>query len=159
MESVEPAAGSTVSATTAMTENAMSTRAGGRAPRATATRAAITPKPPTAIAAHSATVTNVVVRWSACHHGGPLAARTDGTAALGPAAEITTMTAVEAAMAAAPSQPISRVSSGDPGGSTRACARSFSVTNPPACWSVSPRRISRAPWLDGTGSAARRRAA
>src|SRR5580704_6791153 len=125
MESVEPAAGSTVNATTARNANAISTRTGGRAPRATAIRAAITPAQPRAIAAHSATVTNVVVRCSACHHGGPLVACTDGTIAFGPAAQIPTMTAVDSTMAAAASQPIRRVSPGDPGGSTR----SFSVTN------------------------------
>src|SRR5271166_3602483 len=105
MESVEPAAGSTVSTTMARNANAMSARAGGRAPRATATRPAITPAHPSTRAAHNPAVTNVVVRCRECHHGGPLAARaTDGTDAFGPAAEITIMTSVDAAMAAAASQ-------------------------------------------------------
>ena len=110
MESVEPAAGSTVNTTTARNANAMSARAGGRAPRATATRPAITPAPPSTMAAHNPAVTNVVVRCRECHHGGPLAGRTtDGTVALGPAAEITIMTSVDATIAAAAS-PASRAS-------------------------------------------------
>ena len=68
-------------------------------------RPAITPAHPSTIAAHNAAVTNVVVKCSECHHGGPLAGRTRyGTDALGPAAEITIMTSVDAAMAAAASQ-------------------------------------------------------
>ena len=106
MESVEPAGGSTVSTATARNAAAMTGRTGGRAPRATATRPAITPAQPSAIAAHSDTVTNVAVRCSACHHGGPPARRMAGTDTFGPAAEITIMTSVEAAMATAASQPV-----------------------------------------------------
>ena len=106
MESVEPAGGSTVSTATARNAAAMTGRTGGRAPRATATRPAITPAQPSAIAAHSDTVTNVAVRCSACHHGGPPARRMAGTETFGPAAEITIMTSVEAAIAAAASQPV-----------------------------------------------------
>ncbi len=90
----------------------MTARTGGRAPRATATSPAITPAQPSPIAAHSDTVTNVAVRCSACHQGGPPAAwRMTGTETFGPAAEIAMMTSVETAMAAAASQPMRRVSS------------------------------------------------
>ncbi len=140
MESVEPAAGSTVSATTARNAAARTGRTGGRAPRATATSPAITPAQASAIAAHSDTVTNVAVRCSACHQGGPLARRMAGTETLGPAAEITIMTRVEAAMAAAASQPIRRVSSGEPGrlgwaAAPVAVTPSLSLTESPVCWS------------------------
>ena len=113
MESVEPAAGSTVSTATARNAAARTGRTGGRAPRATATSPAITPAQPSAIAAHSDTVTNVAVRCSACHQGGPPARRMAGTETFGPAAEMTMMISVEAAMAAAASQPVRRVSPGE----------------------------------------------
>src|SRR2546430_17736005 len=71
MESVEPAGGSTVNTATARNEAARTGRTGGRAPLATATRPAITPAQPSAIAAHSDTVTKVAVRCSGCHQGGP----------------------------------------------------------------------------------------
>src|SRR5271165_2482404 len=115
MESVEPAGGSTVNTATATNAAAMTGRTGGRAPRATATRPAITPAQPSAIAAHSETVTNVAVRCSACHHGRPPARRMAGTETFGPAAEIAIMTSVETAMATAESQPVRRVSSREPG--------------------------------------------
>src|SRR5579859_101478 len=102
MASVEPAGGSTVTTARARKAAAMTARTGGRAPRATATRPAITPAQPSAIAAHSDTVTNVAVRCSACHHGGqptvlPDGLRISGTETFGPAAEITMMTSVETA--------------------------------------------------------------
>src|SRR5271166_3374711 len=103
------------STATARKAAAMTGRTDGRAPRATATRPAITPAQPSAIATHSDTVTNVAVRSSACHQGGPPARRIAGTETLGPAAEITIMISVEAAMAAVADQPIRRVSSGEPG--------------------------------------------
>src|ERR1700730_5959324 len=106
MESVEPAAGSTVSTTTARNAAARTGRTGGRAPRATATRPAITPAQPSVIATHSDTVTNVALRCSACPQGGRATRRMAGTETFGPAAEITIMTSVEAAMAAAASRPI-----------------------------------------------------
>ncbi len=115
MESVEPAGGSTVKTTTARNENATTGRTGGRAPRPTAIRPAITPVQPSPIAAHSDTVTNVAVRCSECHHGGPLTLGMEGTETFGPAAETAIMISVAAAMAAAPSQAIRRVSSGEPG--------------------------------------------
>jgi len=62
IESVEPAGASTVSTTTAKNAKAMIGRTGGRAPRATAMRPAITPAQPSTMAAHSDTVTNVAVR-------------------------------------------------------------------------------------------------
>ena len=146
MESVEPAGGSTVSTATARNAAAMTGRTGGRAPRATATRPAITPAQPSTIAAHSDTVTNVAVRCSACHHGGPPARRMAGTETFGPAAEITIMTSVEAAMAAAASQPVKGargggwgVSSGEPGrlawAALVASTPSLSLTKSPVYWS------------------------
>src|SRR5213596_377109 len=75
MESVEPAGGSTVSTVTTRNAAARIGRTGGRAPRATATRPAITPAQPSAIAIHSDTVTKVAVRCSGCHQGGPPPAR------------------------------------------------------------------------------------
>src|SRR5271165_1391282 len=54
----------------------------------------------------TATARNVAVRCSACHHGGPPARRMAGTETFGPAAEITIMTSIEAAIAAAASQPV-----------------------------------------------------
>ena len=116
MESVEPAAGSTVS--TATTPNAATRmgRTGGRAPRATATRPAITPAQPSTIATHRDTVTNVAVRCSGCHQGGPWPGRgMAGTETFGPAAEIAIMISAEAAMATVASQPVRRVSPGAPG--------------------------------------------
>src|SRR2546430_15495283 len=71
MESVEPAGGSTVNTATARNEAVRTGRTGGRAPLATATTPAITPAEPSAIAAHSDTVTKVAVRGSGCHQGGP----------------------------------------------------------------------------------------
>ncbi len=62
MESVEPADGRTAKTVTARNAKAMTARARGRAPRSTATRPAITPAQPSAIANHSETVTNVAVR-------------------------------------------------------------------------------------------------
>ena len=119
MASVEPAGGSTVTTATARNANARTARTGGRAPRATATSPAITPAQPSTIAAHSDTVTNVAVRCSACHQGGPPGARgMTGTETFGPAAEITMMISVETAMAAAASQARRRVSSGEPGEAT-----------------------------------------
>ena len=115
MESVEPAGGSTVSTATARNAAAMTGRTGGLAPRATATRPAITPAQPSTIAPQSDTVTNVAPRCRACHHGRPPARRRAGTETLGPAAEITIMTSVEATMATTANQPVSRVSSADPG--------------------------------------------
>src|SRR5580700_10196248 len=139
MESVEPAGGSTVSTATARNAAAMTGRTGGRAPRATATRPAITPAQPSTIAAHSDTVTNVAVRCKACHHGGPPARRMAGTETFGPAAEIAIMTSVEAAMAAAASQPVSRVSPGEAGRFTWAAlvasTPSLSRTKSPVYWS------------------------
>src|SRR5260370_30143586 len=120
MESVEPAGGSTVRTRTARNENATTGRTGGRAPRATAIRPAITPAQPSPIAAHSDTVTNVAVRCSECHHGGPLTLGMEGTETFGPAAETAIMISVAAAMAAAPSQAIRRVNSGQSGIFTRA---------------------------------------
>src|SRR5271170_5871381 len=106
MASVEPAGGSTVTTATARYAAAMTARTGGRAPRATATSPAITPAQPSAIAAHSDTVTNVAVRCSTCHQGGPPAGwRMAGTETLGPAAEIAMTMSVETAMAAAAAQP------------------------------------------------------
>src|SRR5580700_6125167 len=115
MESVEPAGGSTVSTATARNAAAMTGLTGGRAPRATATRPAITPAQPRAMAPHSDTVTNVAVRCSACHHGRPPARRIAGTETFGPAAEITIMISVEAAMATAANQPVRRVNPAEPG--------------------------------------------
>src|ERR1700724_908403 len=95
MASVEPAEGSTVTTATARNAPARTARTGGRAPRATAISPAITPAQPSAIAAHSDTVTNVAVRCSACHQGGPAeGCRNSGTATFGPAAEMTTMISV-----------------------------------------------------------------
>src|SRR5215469_12943271 len=99
MASVEPAGGSTVTTATARNAAAMIERTGGRAPRATATSPAITPAQPSTIAAHSDTVTNVAVRCSACHQGGPPPGRgMAGTETFGPATEITMMMSTEAAM-------------------------------------------------------------
>src|SRR5271165_533743 len=141
MESVEPAGGSTVNTATATNAAAMTGRTGGRAPRATATRPAITPAQPSTIAAHSDTVTNVAVRCSACHHGRPPARCMTGTDTFGPAAEITIMTRVEAAIAAAASQPVRRVSSGEPGRFSWAAlvapTPSLSLTKSPVYWSQS----------------------
>ena len=115
MESVEPAGGSTVSSATARNAAARTGRTGGRAPRATATRPAITPAQPSAIAAHNDTVTNVAVRCSGCHQGGPPPGRgMAGTETFGPAAEITIMTSVEAPMAAAANKPAARVRPAEP---------------------------------------------
>ncbi len=98
---------------TARNAKARIARTGGRAPRSTAISPAITPAQPSAIAAHSDTVTNVAVRWSEwCHHGGPLVAGRSGTETFGPAAEMTTMISTEATMAAAASQAARRVSLG-----------------------------------------------
>src|SRR5689334_2509247 len=116
MESVEPADGSTVS--TATTPNAATRigRTGGRAPRATAIRPAITPAQPSAIAIHRDTVANVAVRCSGCHQGGPWPGRgMAGTETFGPAAEIAIMISAEVAMATVASQPVRRVSPGEPG--------------------------------------------
>src|SRR2546421_2298211 len=110
MESVEPAGGSTVSAVTARNAAARTGRTRGRAPRPTATRPAITPAPPSAIAAHSETVTNVAVRCNACHHGRCPARGMRGTVTLGPAADRTIMIRTAAVMAATENQPASRVS-------------------------------------------------
>ena len=132
MESVEPAGGSTVSTATARNTAARTGRTGGRAPRATAIRPAITPAQPSAIAAHSDTVTKVAVRCSGCHQGGPPSSRgMAGTETFGPAAEIAIMTSVEAAMAIAANQPVRRMSPGEPGRS----AGSLSLTESPVCWS------------------------
>ena len=132
MESVEPAGGSTVSIVTARNAAARTGRTGGRAPRATATRPAITPAQPSAIAVHSDTVPTVAVRCSGCHQGGPPPGRgMAGTETFGPAAEMAIMISVEAAMAAAANQPVRRVSSGEPGRS----AGSLSLTESPVCWS------------------------
>jgi hypothetical protein len=83
----------------------------------------------------------VAVRCSACHHGGPAARRMAGTETLGPAAEITIMTSVEAAMAAEASQPVRRVSSGEAGRFTWAAlvasTPSLSLTQSPVYWSWS----------------------
>jgi hypothetical protein len=116
MESVEPAGGSTVSIVTARNAAARIGRTGGRAPRATPTRPAITPAQPSAIAVHSDTVTTVAVRCSGYHQGGPPPGRgMAGTETFGPAAEMAIMISIEAAMAAAASQPVRRVSLGEPG--------------------------------------------
>ena len=105
-----------MSTATARNAAASTGRTGGRAPRATATRPAITPAQPSAIAAHSNTVTNVAVRCSGCHQGGPPPGRgMAGTETFGPAAETTIMTSVEAAMATAANQPVRRVSPAEPG--------------------------------------------
>src|SRR5580700_7482356 len=99
MASVEPAGGSTVTTATARNAKARTARTGGRAPRWTAISPAATPAAPTAIAAHSTTVTKVGVRCRACHQGGPAGGcGIAGTATLGPAAEITTMISVALAM-------------------------------------------------------------
>src|SRR5260370_39094775 len=115
MESVEDAGGSTVKPTAARHEHATTGRTGGRDPRPTAIRPAITPVQPSPIAAHSDTVTNVAVRCSECHHGGPLTLGMEGTETFGPAAETAIMISVAAAMAAAPSPPIRRGTTGAPG--------------------------------------------
>src|SRR5271157_2131776 len=116
MESVEPAGGSTVSTATARKAAAMTGRTGGRAPRATATSPAITPAQPRAIAAHSDTVTKVAVRCRARHQGGPPGGcRRSGTDTFGPAAEITTMTSVETAIAAAAPTARNAAARGEPG--------------------------------------------
>src|ERR1044071_5281013 len=114
MESVEPAGGSTVStATTPNTATRMG-RTGGRAPRATAIKPAITPAQPRAIATHRDAVTKVAVRGSGCHQGGPWPGRgMAGTETFGPPAEITIMISAEVAMATVASQPVRR---GGPGG-------------------------------------------
>src|SRR6185437_4262843 len=163
MESVEPAGGSTVSTATARNAAASTGRTGGRAPRATATSPAITPAQPSTIAVHSDTVTTVAVRCSGCHHGGPPPSRDmAGTETFGPAAEMTIMISVEAAMAATASQPIRRVSRGEPGcpgdsggdgspGGRIAAPLSSSLTESPVCRHSGPR-------LDGTGSGAPRSA-
>src|ERR1700733_6334850 len=137
MASVEPAGGSTVTTATARNAKARTARTGGRAPRETAVSPAITPAQPTAIAAHSDTVTTVAVRCSACHQGGPPGARgNSGTATFGPAAEMTTTITVAAAMAAAASQarkPVSRAERGEAAGPTGVLpSPSFPLTNPPA---------------------------
>jgi hypothetical protein len=54
-----------------------------------------------------------------------------GTETFGPAAEIAIMTSVEAAMAIAASQPVRRMSPGEP----RPSAGSLSLTESPVCWS------------------------
>ncbi len=131
--SVEPAEGSTVTTATARNAAAMTARTGGRAPRATATSPAITPAQPRAIAAQSDPVTNVAVRCSACHQGGPPAAPgMTGTDTFGPAAEIPMMMSIETAIAAAASQPMRRVSPGEPEGLVLS-SPPFSLANSPAC--------------------------
>ena len=135
MESVEPAGGSTVStATTPNTATRMG-RTGGRAPRATAIRPAITPAQPSTIAIHKDTVTKVAVRCSGCHQGGPWPGRgVAGTETFGPAAEIAIMISVEAAMAAVASQPVRRVSLDEFARPCRVAAPlSSSLTESPVC--------------------------
>src|SRR5438552_17364866 len=96
MESVDPAGGSTVSTATARNAAARTGRTGGRAPRATATRPAITPAQPSAIATHSDTVTTVAVRRSRSHQGGPPPGRgMAGTETFGPAAEVPILISAE----------------------------------------------------------------
>src|SRR2546430_15582286 len=100
MESVEPAGGSTVNTATARNEAARTGRTGGRAPRATATRPAITPAQPSAIATHSDTVTTVAVRCSGCHQGGPPPGQgMAGPETFGPAAQIAGIVSPAAAKA------------------------------------------------------------
>src|ERR1700733_9564008 len=115
MASVEPAEGRTVTTATARNAPARTARTGGRAPRATATSPAITPAQPSAIAAHSDTVTNVAVRCSACHHGGLTdGLRITGSEPFGPAPGIEMLMSVETAIAASASQPSRRVGPGEP---------------------------------------------
>ena len=117
-----------------------SARAGGRAPRAMAIRPAITPAPPSAIAAHSTTVTKMAVRCSACHHGGPAAGwRRDGTATLGPAAQMTIMASADTIMAAAASQPVSRAHCGRAGRSRLGLTGPLNLLHRriTVCWSPS----------------------
>src|SRR5260370_41009597 len=124
-----------VSAVEARNAPARTGRTGGRAPRAIATRPPITPAQPSAIAAHSDTVTNVAVRWSACHQGRPPARRMAGTATLGPAAESTHVARTEAAVAAAEGPPGIRVGAGEPSLRNRPDAPvSFSLADLPASW-------------------------
>src|SRR6185437_14067175 len=135
MAAVEPAGGSTGS--TATTPNAATRmgRTGGRAPRVTAIRPAITPAQPSAIAIHRDTVTKVAVRCSGCHQGGPWPGRgMVGTETFGPAAEIEIMISAEAAMATVASQPVRRVSPGEPARpSWVAAPLSSSLTESPVC--------------------------
>jgi hypothetical protein len=123
----------------------MTGRTGSRAPRATATRPAITPAQPSTMANHSETVTNVAVRCSECHHGGPLVRCSDGTETFGPAAEIPAMMTMDAVMAAAASHAVRRTSSGrcatsgepegSAGGALVPSTPFFSLTESPVRWS------------------------
>ncbi len=112
--SVDPAAGSTVSRPTTITAKAARARTDGRAPRVTAISPAMTPMPPVATAAHRAKVSCAADGCSQIHHGGPAAGRGMLTTdRLGPARETATMTATEATMPSAATQPrISRSRSG-----------------------------------------------
>src|SRR3984957_15788429 len=104
--SVDPAAGSTVSRPTTITANAAKTRIDGRAPRVTAINPAMTPTPPTTTAAHRTKVSRAGDGCSQIHHGGPAAGRGMLTTdRLGPARETATMTATEATMPVAATQP------------------------------------------------------
>ncbi len=87
-----------------------SSRMGGRAPRRTTTRPAATPAAPSTDTAQSRMVTVATGSGHENHQGGPAPGRgVLTTAAPGPAAGMTMMTAIASAMAVAENQPSIRV--------------------------------------------------
>jgi hypothetical protein len=121
-----------VSTTTARKPKPRSSCTGNRAPRAAAASPASTPAQPRPIAIHSMTT---VVAPDRCHQDGLSAPGTTGTETFGPLAAITTMTRTDRAIAAAPSQAVSRTGADPACGTDPACG-SGSVGSCPVVSSV-----------------------
>src|SRR5450755_65101 len=136
--SVDPPAGSTVSAATTRKEKMIIARADGRAPRATAASPAMTPAPPAPAAVHSAKVTSGIAGCSENHHGGPTAGLgTWMTAMLGPAASTAIMIATAKTIRIAAIQASTRLSRSCAGRDRSLAAGAEAGEGPPAGWGTS----------------------